>query len=169
MKTWIWGVIVALGATVAVAAAGIESTPLFQEYQRRTQVKYQGYGQAVLTVLSFKGLPWKNIAEFSSDEATNSFEVKTQDGQICKGTYKDRAISYECAPRWNDKERRIIAEIGAAMLEDTVVDIEILGENFIFQTANNQFCRGNMSHGKAAFNCYSKAGLMSFSASGDSD
>lgn len=49
MTKWIWGSLIVLGATVAVAAAGLESSPIYPEYQRRTQVKYTGYAQAVLT------------------------------------------------------------------------------------------------------------------------
>ncbi len=157
------------------AWAGFEASFMFQEYQQRASTKFSDFDQKVLFSLYKQKVQKSDIVSFKADETANTFSFHNLADEICSGTYDVTAKSsqYSCVPRWTPGEAKMLKAIEHGVNEKgiEIVDLEIYEDTrkFLFQTANKELCHGEIVFGVAQFKCFSKGGIMTIFAAGDSD
>lgn len=157
---------------IAVTAfAGIETSGLYQEYVRREALSFTSFEKATMSKLQLSGVKPKDLVVFSADETTQTFKFENTKDEVCTGSYVNAKVQYTCAPKYTGEDTKILNAIYANIPKDKIVDMEIYSESgkYIFQTIDKEICHGEYMFGQAQFTCFTKAGVLSFFAGGDSD
>lgn len=157
---------------IAVTAfADVETSGLFQEYMRRETIEFTKSQKTVLNRLQKAGVKPKEIAAFNLDEATMTFTFENNKEELCTGKSVDKSVEYTCASKWNAEDTKLLDAVYKSIPKDQIMDIEIYRESgkFVFQTIDRQMCYGQYIFNTAQFTCFTKAGVLSFFAGGDSD
>ncbi len=155
----------------ATALAQIEDSPLFQEYMRREHIAFTKPQKTILSRLQKKGVKPAEITAFTLDENTMTFRFENNRDEVCTGKAVDKSVEYACVSKWTAEDNNLLTAVYKSIPKEQIVDIEIFRESgkFVFQTQDRQMCYGQYIFATAQFTCFTKAGVLSFFAGGDSD
>jgi hypothetical protein len=163
--------IIALLMTSVMSFAAIEDSWLYREFVARENTKLTGSENSIVSSLQLAGLKKEQIQKLEVSANGLDFSFENLKDEKCSGSYVSKKATFTCSTKWTTEEQKIINEISKNISKDSIFDLEIFSDskNFVFQTKNKEVCHGTYSTFGTQFFCYTKAGVMSFFAGGDSD
>ncbi len=157
--------------TCTLSYAGIEDSWLYREYLDRQNTKFSGIESSIISSLQLSGLKKEQIQKLVVEDNNRDFYFENLNDEKCSGSYTNNATSYTCASRWTEDEQIILEMVHKRYPKDLIFDLEIFAssQKFVFQTKNKEICHGTYNDLSTEVYCYTKAGVMSYFAGGDSD